>query len=325
MEFDSLKLRRWVIVAGIAVAVARVFGPRGLAPVRGNVFYDALAFLAGGGLILFGFTVLRRKHLLEDIPTSRIRSVAMGFAELAGRAKSRTPLAAPYSQIPCVYFRYLVEEERRRSRGGREWVAIDRGASSEPFYLQDTTGALLVDPSGAETVLQRSFCRVERGEGWLARRKRYSEWWIVPGQKMFVAGTVRRIRDEVLERRVALGDRLRELKQNPDRMKAFDTDRDGQIDAEEWGNAVRVVRDELVREAAQAPQEVPEESILIGKGTDETTFVIAERGEKALLMRLGLTAAGAFLGGGAAVVVFLVSLLARAGVMRGGWIVPWGD
>jgi hypothetical protein len=325
MEFDSVKLRRWVIVAGIVLAIARVFGPRALSSGGGNAIYDALAFLAGGGLILYGFSVLRRKRLLENIPTSRIRSVAMGFAELAGRAKVRTPLAAPFSQIPCVYFRYLVEEERQRSKGGREWVTVDRGASSEPFYLQDTTGALLVDPSGAETVLQRSFRTMERAEGWLGRRKRYSEWWIVSGQKIFVAGTVRRIRDEVRERRLALGDRLRELKHDPEKMKTFDADHDGQIDSEEWGNAVRVVQEEVVREAAQAPQEAPEEGILIGKGTDESTFVIAERGEKALLMRLGLTAVGSFLGGGAAVVVFLVSLLSRAGVMRGGWIVPWGD
>jgi len=325
MEFDSVKLRRGVIVAGILLAIARVFGPRALSSGGGNAIYDALAFLAGGGLIVYGFSVLRRKRLLENIPTSRIRSVAMGFAELAGRAKVRTPLAAPFSQIPCVYFRYLVEEERQRSKGGREWVTVDRGVSSEPFYLQDETGALLVDPSGAETVLQRSFQTFERGQGWFGRRKRYSEWWIVSGQKIFVAGTVRRIRDEVKERRLALGDRLRELKQDPERMKAFDTNRDGQVDAEEWGNAVRVIQDEVVREAAQAPQEAPEETILIGKGTEESTFVIAERGEKALLMRLGLTAAGSFLGGGAAVVVFLVSLLSRAGVVRGGWIVPWGD
>lgn len=325
MEFDSVKLRRGMIVAGIVLAIARVFGPRALSSGGGNAIYDVLAFLGGGGLILYGFSVLRRKHLLEDIPTSRIRSVAMGFAELAGRAKVRTPLSAPFSQIPCVYFRYLVEEERQRSKGGREWVTVDRGASSEPFYLQDETGALLVDPSGAETVLQRSFQTFEKAEGWLGRRKRFSEWWIVSGQKIFVAGTVRRIRDEVRERRMALSDRLRELKQDPERMKTFDANHDGRIDSEEWGNAVRVVRDEVVREAAQAPQEAPEEAILIGKGADESTFVIAERGEKALLMRLGLTAFGAFFGGGAAVVVFLVSLLSRAGLMRGGWIVPWGD
>src|SRR2546422_95745 len=306
----------------IALAAASVVVPSGLTRARQHLIYDLIAFLAGGGLIVFGFIVLRRKRLLENVPTSRIRSVAMGFAELAGRAKNRTPLAAPFSDIPCVYYRFLVEEERQ-GRRGREWTTIDKGQSSDPFYLQDETGALLVDPSGAETGLERSFRRVECGEGWFGRRKRVSEWWIVPGQKLFVAGTVRRLRDAVLERRVALGDRLRALKHDAEKMKTFDADHDGQIGTEEWGNAVRAVQDELVREEAKAPQEPPEESIAIGKGTDEKTFVIAERGERSLLIRLGLTAAGALLGGTAAVVVFLVSLLARSGVMGGGWVFPW--
>ena len=164
---------------------------------------------------------------------------------------------------------------------------------------------------------------VTQREGWFGRRKRFSEWWIVSGQKLFVAGTVRRLRNAVLERRMALGDRLKALKHDAGRMQTFDANRDGQIDAEEWGNAVRSVQDDLVREDAQEPQEPEEESILNGKGTDETTFVIAERGEKALLLRLGLTAAGGLLGGGAAVILSIASLLARAGVMRGGWIIPW--
>src|SRR5881409_2538250 len=277
MDFDSQKVRRLAIAIAVALAAASVVVPSGLTRARQHLIYDLIAFLAGGGLIVFGFIVLRRKRLLENVPTSRIRSVAMGFAELAGRAKNRTPLAAPFSDIPCVYYRFLVEEERQ-GRRGREWTTIDQGQSSDPFYLQDETGALLVDPSGAEAVL---------------------------------------------ERRVALADRLRALKHDAEKMKTFDADHDGQIGTEEWGNAVRAVQDELVREEAKAPQEPPEESIAIGKGTDEKTFVIAERGERSLLIRLGLTAAGALLGGTAAVVVFLVSLLARSGVMGGGWVFPW--
>src|SRR2546428_10281733 len=230
----------------------------------------------------------------------------MGFAELLGNAKNRTPLVAPYSGIPCVYYRSLFEEERQRTRGGREWTTLEQGESSDPFYLQDATGALLVDPAGAETVLERSYRQIERGEGWLGRRKRYSEWWIVTGQKLFVAGTVRRLRDAVLERRAPLGDRLRALKHDAEKMKTFDADHDGQIGTEEWGNAVRAVQDELVGEEAKAPQEPPEESIAIGKGTDEKTFVIAQRGERSLLIRLGPTAAGAVSGGPAAVVLFRV-------------------
>src|SRR5213594_471721 len=278
MDFDSQKVRRLAIAIAVALAAASVVVPSGLTRARQHLIYDLIAFLAGGGLIVFGFILLRRKRLLENVPTSRIRSVAMGFAELLGNAKNRTPLVAPYSGIPCVYYRSLFEEERQRTRGGREWTTLEQGESSDPFYLQDETGALLVDPAGAETVLERSYRQIERGEGWLGRRKRYSEWWIVTGQKLFVAGTVRRLRDAVLERRAALGDRLRALKHDPERMKAFDADHDGQISTEEWGNAVRSVQDEVLRDqVAPQPAPKPEDDVMIGKGSDETTFIIADR------------------------------------------------
>jgi E3 ubiquitin ligase len=323
MELDARKIRGLLIGAVIALGIARTAIPHLAKSTGERMLFDVVAILVGAGLIVFGFVVLRRKRLLENVPTSRVRSVAMGFAELLGVAKNRTPLVAPYSGIPCVYYRYLLEEERQRSRGGREWTTIDQGESTDPFYLQDETGALLVDPAGAETVLERSYRNIERGERWLGRRKRYSEWWIVTGQKLFVAGTVRRLRDAVLERRAALGDRLRTLKHDPEQMKRFDADHDGQISTEEWGNAVRSVQDELVREDAQAPAEPPEESIAIGKGSDETTFVIAERGGKSLLMRLRLEAAGSLAGGVVVVVVFAISFLSRAGVLQGGFVFPW--
>ena len=323
MDFDPGPFRKLLIGAAIAIGATRMVFPF-LAYSRGErLVFDAGGMLLGAGLVVFGFVVLRRKRLLENVPTSRIRSVAMGFAELLGRAKIRTPLSAPYSGIPCVYFKYKVEEERRNSRGGRDWTTVEKGASSEPFYLQDETGALLVDPDGAEAELERSYRTIERGEGWFACRRRYSEWWIVSGQKLFVAGTVRTLRNAVQERRAVLGDRLREIKRDPERMKLVDADHDGTISDQEWGNAVRAMQNVLVREEAAAPQEPPEETIAIGKGSGESTFVIAARGEKSLLMRLGLEAAGGIVGGAVVVAMFALSLLARAGVLRGGFTFPW--
>jgi hypothetical protein len=141
---------------------------------------------------------------------------------------------------------------------------------------------------------------------------------------VFVAGTVRRLRDMALERKVALHDRLRELKRDPQRLNAFDADRDGQISTEEWGNAVRAVRAEVVRdEAGREAATAPEDDIQIGKGSDETTFLIADRSEKALLGRLSIQAGAALAGGAGAVIVFSASLLARAGFLPGGWVVRW--
>ena len=324
INFRSHNVIRTVLMALCCLVALSLLGPFGARGAWRHGLYDAAAAIGGAAFIVLGFALLRRKRLIENLPTSRIRSVAMGFAELAGRAKAKTALAAPFSAITCVYFRYLVEQEKTRSRGGRTWETIDRGESGEPFHLQDPTGTILVDPAGAEIVLRRSYQKIDREGGWFSRRKRYTEWWIVPGQKVFVAGTVRRMRDLGLERRVALNDRLRELKRDPARMSAFDADSDGQVSTEEWGNAVRAVRDEVARdEAVWETLAPPEDDVLIGKGTDETTFLIADRSEKSLLGRLSLQAGAAFAGGAGAVIVFSVSLLSRSGLVPGGWIVRW--
>jgi len=323
LDFRSPNVVRTAIAVGCGLVVLQILGPfRSGSPWRHGL-YDGLAVLGGAGLIVLGFFLLRRKRVIENVPTSRIRSVAMGFVELEGLAREKATVAAPYSDIACVYFRYEVEEERTRGRGGRTWVTIERGDSGVPFHLQDPTGTILVDPAGAETVLRQSFRKIELAEGFFGRRKRYTEWWIVSGQKVFVAGTVRRVRDLALERRATLHDRLRELKGDAQRMGAFDADHDGQISTEEWGNAVRAVQGEVARDAAAAPATPPEDDVLIGKGSDETTFVIADRSEKWLVGRLALQAGAALAGGAGVVVVFSVSLLARAGILPGGWIVGW--
>jgi len=324
MDFDSSKIRGIVVIIACGLGALEFLRPFGLARSGHLLFYDGLAEIGGAALIVAGFVLLRRKRVLENVPESRIRSVAMGFAEIEGTAQKKGDLAAPYSGVPCVYYRYLVEQEKTSGRGGRSWETVERGESSEPFHLQDPTGTILVDPSGAQATLRRSYRTIEREGGWLSHRKRYTEWWVVQGQRLFVAGTVRRLRDMAQERRAALNEHLRALKHDTARLKTFDADHDGQISTEEWGNAVRVVQDEVLREQVggqEAPK--PEDDVMIGKGSGETTFVIADRSEKSLLGLLSLEAGAALAGGVGLVIVFTVSLLARSGLLKGGWVVPW--
>jgi hypothetical protein len=122
---------------------------------------------------------------------------------------------------------------------------------------------------------------------------------------------------------MTLHDRLRELKADPERLSQFDTNRDGRISTEEWGNAVRAVQEEVVREAAAAPATLPEDDIVIGQGIGERTFLIADRSEKSLLGRLALQSGAAIAGGAALLLVFGVSILGRVGVLPDGWVIGW--
>ena len=287
--------------------------------------FDLVAGLGGGALVVYGFALLRRKRMIENVPSSRIRSVAMGLAEIVGAARPKTPLTARLSGVSCVFYRYLIEREERGSRGRDRWVTVDQGQSIDPFYLQDPTGTILVDPAGAEIVLRQAYRKVERDGGWFSKRKRYTEWRIVPGQRVYALGTVRKLRDLARESRAALQQRLRELKHDEQALAAFDADRDGRISTEEWGNAVRVERDRLLQEAVSTPAREPQDDLMLGRGDTETTFVIADRGEKSLVRMLAFKVGGALVSGGAIVLVTMVSLLARSGALPFPWVIPWKD
>src|SRR4029077_6520412 len=100
-----------------------------------------------------------------------------------------------------------------------------------------------------------------------------------------------------------------DLERAPARVRGFDTDHDGRISTEEWGNAVRVVQDETVRAAALAPAP-PGPDLLLGRGpTGETTFVITDQGPRAIVRTLAIKAGLALAAGVALTVAGALSLL----------------
>lgn len=110
-------------------------------------FYATLGLLTGVWLFFTGFHDLTRLRLIENTPTARIRSMAMGLVEVNGTIESRSTVIAPFSGRPCAYWQVeiAVRNGRRHS-----WSTIHRNASGQPFFLRDDTGVALVYPKGAE-------------------------------------------------------------------------------------------------------------------------------------------------------------------------------
>jgi len=96
-----------------------------------------------------GYTSFKRFRLIRDIPTSAIRSIAMGIVEIQGKVKPIELVTAPYSGTDCVCFKYTVEELRQRGKSSA-FVTIASGDKRTPFLAQDDTGEVLVDPTEAE-------------------------------------------------------------------------------------------------------------------------------------------------------------------------------
>lgn len=109
------------------------------------------ALLAGPPMFVSGFKDLRMKQLIDNTPTSRIRSMAMGLVEVNGMVEGRSIANAPFSGRPCAYWQ--VEIATRTSRRGG-WRRVHSETSGQPFFLRDETGVAMVYPRDSTCKLQ---------------------------------------------------------------------------------------------------------------------------------------------------------------------------
>ncbi len=174
-----------------------------------------LSFIGVGvGIALFsyGFLSFRTKKLIENTPTSKVRSLAMGFVEVYGMIipYGNKILRGPFSQKECVYYRYEIERYETNRKGGGDWKTVQRGSESVPFELKDSSGSVLVDPTGAKMdVPQTATLQSRFGvdppvhvRGFLQKRSisfeglvgmnhdmRYTEYALFPQQNVYIMGT----------------------------------------------------------------------------------------------------------------------------------------
>ncbi len=91
------------------------------------------------------------------------------IAEVKGIGSSDSPLSAELSGTPCLYYTMSVSrqyeerrtvtdsEGRRRTETHRGSEVVASNTRSVPFVLTDETGAITVDPSGAQFIAEKTF------------------------------------------------------------------------------------------------------------------------------------------------------------------------
>lgn len=114
----------------------------------------AVGLIAGVWWFAKGFRLLQRKRLILNTPASKIRSASMGLVEISGLAVSPYVITSPLRQSQCYYYRSIAWQMKQQGRD-REWVKVAEETLHVPFYVDDDTGRLLVDPRGAEMDLHR--------------------------------------------------------------------------------------------------------------------------------------------------------------------------
>ncbi|MBD1399863.1 hypothetical protein [Pelovirga terrestris] len=211
-----------------------------------SIASGAVPFVLAVLSFAYGFYHLRIKRKIENTPTSRIRSVAMGMVEVKGNARRKYALVAPMSHTPCVYYRLT----RYRKDKNNRWQAISVASSdSACFFLEDGTGRIEINPAGGRV---RAGTRQEGFPGQVGltrfdsdQTEKWQEEIIVEGTPLYVLGFASNKPAEGESLREEVQKSLRDLKQDPSRLKQFDLDGDGKICVDEWDAARAQMEEEI--------------------------------------------------------------------------------
>jgi hypothetical protein len=125
-------------------------------PTNDGILIAVVGAFAGVYVFYRGFRLLQRKRLILNTPASKIRSASMGRVEINGLAVGPYTILAPVTGVPCYYFRTTAWQWQQRGKNS-QWVKVADESLHVPFFLEDNTGRVLVDPQGAEMDIHRDF------------------------------------------------------------------------------------------------------------------------------------------------------------------------
>lgn len=161
------------------------------------VFLGTLAFLffttGPFFFVIFAFFIYIHKFIFPDhkerflnlqanLPTSKIRSAAMGLVEVEGLIEAKEYLQAPIRSKKCIGYYYTIEEEYRDKEGEYSYKTIHTEQKCNQFEIVDETGKAIVHPDNLE------FIWFKIDERYSYSGKRYTQYLLTENQKMLLIG-----------------------------------------------------------------------------------------------------------------------------------------
>lgn len=271
------------------------------------------------------FRFFHRARLMEDIPTSVVRSAAQGYVELDGTAElmEGEPIIAPLTGRRCTWYSYKIEERvnDHDNRGGHRsnWRTIDSGISDNLFLLRDNTGECVIDPDGAEVTPSANDTWYGDSASWSGGvpagntlfstgRFRYTEKRIHPADSLYAIGMFR-----TLGGSQELPNTMEEVRHllsiwkrdQAGLLQRFDENGDGQIDVSEWEAARNAARKQVLKEQGERFHR-PVHHLMVRPDDRQHPFILSVLPQESMVTRLKLFAG-----------------LSLAGFMTSGAIVTW--
>ena len=121
-------------------------------------------------------------RLQAILPTSPIRSVSMGLAEVEGSVVIKESLSAPIGDTECAAYQYEIEEIEHDSKGRTSYTTIHSENKCNAFSIKDETGILDVTPEKLNLLCLPINRRYEKGG------KRYTQRLLLPDDQVLLIG-----------------------------------------------------------------------------------------------------------------------------------------
>ena len=280
-------------------------------------FSAAIAFTSGFGI----FRNLRRARIIEDTPTSKIRSASQGYVELIGMGQyfNETPLYSPLTLSQCIWYHYLIEKrEIRHSSKGREiyWRDIESKNSPDYFKLLDNTGYCVVNPHDAEVhpkiidvwygdtrwPSKNSVVNGHKKSFFSSGEYRYTEKRLAHGDGLYTLGHFKTVGPDADMQSIkeSVSKLLKLWKtQQQTLLKNFDQNQDGDIDLQEWQRAREAASEQVLQGRLDNAVE-PVTHLLQKTDVDYQPFIISRKPQKSLSRRFRLFA-------GLSLIVFIIA------------------
>ena len=134
--FGNLTKPEYFVVAGTKAPI----------PIWSKYFFSIIILLLSERYFLrFYFRLYRKKRVMEDTPSSKMRSVAIGLVEINGAVeKIDKILEDPFDHMECVFYYVMIEKFDIKNE---IWVVKHDEQRSLPFFLSDETGSVFIPSS----------------------------------------------------------------------------------------------------------------------------------------------------------------------------------
>ncbi|MCL2144315.1 MAG: hypothetical protein FWH43_02300 [Endomicrobia bacterium] len=227
---------------------------------------DIVILAAGIYIYIESFNKYKKLRAVRDTATSKIGSMPLGFVEVYGKAR----------RLPGLFdiYHYLsVRERSRRSSFIPSFMdATPRFIlKAQPFYIEDETGTVYVDPFDAEIIVKT--------KRWSDGSYIYAEAEIKDGDFVYCLGTA--VKEKASDIAAEINKALKEARQDKRMMlERFDTNSDGQISQEEWDAARKTLEKEITDKILNPKNE---SIISIERGKENPIFIVSNKNEKELI------------------------------------------